>query len=302
MTIRLATAPCSWGVEDAANSSNPPWETVLKEASFSGFSGLELGPLGFFPQNADLIADVFTAHKLLLVAGTLYDDILHQKNFSSIKSKTHEICNLISAVNANGRGEQKYLVIIDSVKEERDHTAGQSTKAPRLNSDDWKIMMTHVKEVSRIASEGYGIRPVIHPHAGGYLEFDDETERFLNDIADETTGLCLDTGHLYYSGVAPDRSIIKYSNRLNYLHFKDINLNLLQKTRSVQQGFFDSCLEGVMCPVGTGCIDYKSVKRALEQINYIGWITIEQERDPLKFEGALADLKLSNRFLSKIGF
>lgn len=34
-----------------------------------------------------------------------------------------------------------------------------------------------------------------------------------------------------------------------------------------------------MCPIGQGIIDYNSIRRLLKEINYHGYITIEQERD-----------------------
>ena len=43
-------------------------------------------------------------------------------------------------------------------------------------------------------------RSVIHPHAGGYIEFADEIRRIVQDVPYSNMGLCLSTGHLYYSG------------------------------------------------------------------------------------------------------
>ena len=37
------------------------------------------------------------------------------------------------------------------------------------------------------------MRAVIHPHAGGSIEFADEIERLANDIPHDVAGLCLDT-------------------------------------------------------------------------------------------------------------
>ena len=126
-------------------------------------------------------------------------------------------------------------------------------------------MISNIKLISGIAAEEYGVRPVIHPHAGGYIEFDDETERIVNDISNDLAGLCLDTGHLYYAGDNPADSLRKYADRLDYVHFKDINSAVYKRALTGHMGFFDACAEGVMCSIGKGCVDYGAVFKTLDE-------------------------------------
>ena len=114
--------------------------------------------------------------------------------------------------------------------------------------------------LSTLAWQEYGVRAVIHPHAGGSIEFADEIERLANDISHDVAGLCLDTGHLYYAGMDPLDWLDRYYHRLDYLHFKDIDPQVYQ--RAIHEGidFFTACAEGVMCPLGSGAIDYPAIK------------------------------------------
>ena len=57
MTIRIGNAPCSWGVEFASDPRNPTWQTVLKECAAAGYKGIELGPVGFMPEDPAVLAD-----------------------------------------------------------------------------------------------------------------------------------------------------------------------------------------------------------------------------------------------------
>jgi inosose dehydratase len=66
--------------------------------------------------------------------------------------------------------------------------------------------------------------------------------------------------------------------------------------------FFEACSRGVMCPIGRGSIDYPAVRALLTELGYGGYITIEQERDPLNAGTVLDDLAASRGFLSEIGF
>ncbi len=51
MSIRIGNAPCSWGVEFANDPRNPSWRTVLSECAQAGYKGIELGPVGFMPED-----------------------------------------------------------------------------------------------------------------------------------------------------------------------------------------------------------------------------------------------------------
>ena len=49
--ISIGNAPCSWGVEFADDPRNPPWTRVLDECRDAGYRGIELGPIGFMPED-----------------------------------------------------------------------------------------------------------------------------------------------------------------------------------------------------------------------------------------------------------
>ena len=51
MTINIANAPCSWGVDYAEDINNPSWKDVFREISKSGYKYCEIGPYGFLPNN-----------------------------------------------------------------------------------------------------------------------------------------------------------------------------------------------------------------------------------------------------------
>ncbi|VVU48682.1 xylose isomerase [Burkholderia anthina] len=59
---------------------------------------------------------------------------------------------------------------------------------------------------------------------------------------------------------------------------------------------------GVMCPIGTGALDYPSIRRARDDIGYAGYITIEQARDPRNAGTSLRDVAASRAFLASAGF
>lgn len=100
----------------------------------------------------------------------------------------------------------------------------------------------------------------------------------------------------------PVEWIRKYANRIDYLHFKDIDQDLYERVMNQRIRFFEACAKGVMCPIGQGIIDYQSIHELLKEIDYHGYITIEQERDPRNSDTSLRDVKRSVDYLYSVGY
>ncbi len=305
--ITITCAPCCWGVDDVKNPHLPAWERVLDEARQAGFGGLELGPYGYMPLDIGVMSDALESRDLRIVAGTIFDDLVSGANRESLLRQTDEICALITALPRpetlpGQRFAAPYLTVMDWGHDERDYAAGHSDRAPRLDDAAWAGMMANIRAISELARDKYGVRATIHPHAGGYIEFADELARLAADIPAEVAGLCLDTGHMAYSGMDPVETLRRYWDRLDYIHFKDIDPVVFDEVMGEKIRFFDACGKGVMCPIGRGNIDYPGVRALLTELGYGGYITIEQERDPRNAGSILDDLSASRGFLRQSGF
>jgi inosose dehydratase len=305
--ITITCAPCCWGVDDVKNPHLPPWERVLGEAAQAGFGGLELGPYGYIPLDARQVSTALKSRGLTIVAGTIFDDLVAPANCDNLLRQTDEICALITSLpkpetHAGQRFDAPYLTVMDWGHDERDYAAGHSDRAPRLDDAAWAGMVANIRAIAELARDKYGVRAVIHPHAGGYIEFADEVERIVSDIDAETAGLCLDTGHLAYAGMDPAEALRRYWDRLDYIHFKDIDPKVFAAVMGERIRFFDACARGVMCPIGRGNIDYAGIRALLTELGYGGYITIEQERDPRNAGGVLDDLAASRSNLARVGF
>lgn len=307
MGVKIAGAPCCWGVDDPKNPYLPPWERVLYEASQAGYKGIELGPYGYIPMDIERVQAELSKNDLNIIAGTIFDDLVSPSNLENLLNQVEDICSLITSLppSPQEKGQKfpiPYLVIIDWGHDERDYKAGKPEEAERLSPGAWNTMMTHIRVLADRAWTKYGVRSVIHPHAGGYIEFEDEIKQLLADIPYETAGLCLDTGHLYYSKMNPYQWIQDYADCLDYIHFKDIDLDIYNEVMGEYIRFFEACAKGVMCPIGQGIIDYDSIHKLLKEIGYQGYITIEQERDPRNADTSLQDVKQSIDYLKSVGY
>ncbi|MTE01610.1 TIM barrel protein [Paracoccus sp. YIM 132242] len=306
MTITITTAPCCWGVDDVSNPDLPPWRLVLAEAAAAGYGGLELGPYGYMPLDAGAVSAELRKRGLYVVAGTIFDNLVDPANRENLERQARRICAVITAlpkppVAPGQRFPAPYLTVMDWGHDARDYAAGHSDRALRLDAAAWAGMIATIRAIARIARD-HGVRAVIHPHAGGHIEFADEIDRICADIPASEAGLCLDTGHTAYAGMDPVATLDRYWDRLDYIHFKDINAAKYAEVMARRIRFFDACAEGVMCPIGDGSIDYPGVLALLERRGYAGFITVEQERDPRNAGGSLADVAKSRRYLERVGF
>ena len=287
---RIAISPVTWGVDFADSPNNPPWEKVLDEIEQSGVGALELGPVGYLPEEPDTLRDILSTRSLTSVGSFIFDD-LHDPSQADRILTLAERASL--AIAASGGG---VLVIIDRPDDVRVRTAGRSAVAPRLDDDRWRSMLGQIEQVGDVARR-HGLRPVVHPHAGGYIEFADEVERLVDDM---DVDLCIDTGHFAYARIDPVAAIERYAGRIGHMHLKDIRPDVLARIDAEELSFWEAIEAGIFCPLGEGLVDLGAVLDALDAAGFDGYTTIEQDRVPGTGE-ALDDLRQSLAVLDRVG-
>lgn len=283
MGIKICGAPCCWGVMgDFSSPEIPDWKKVLQQAHEAGYRAIELGPNGWIPFDIEEVSRTLEEYDMAIVAGTIFDNCISEEVYPRLLKETEEICKMLSALpklpsEPGQKQPAPYLTMMDfGSNEARNYDAGHGERARRLDDSTWEKLMEHFKGLCEIAHK-YQIRPVIHHHCGGYVEFGDEIDRLAESIPYSEAGLLLDVGHLAYAGLEPSEWLIKYQDRLDYVHFKDINQRVYNKVLRERMGFFDACEIGATCPIGQGSIDYRKINQTLKDIHYNGYITIEQE-------------------------
>ena len=293
MGIEVANGPVSWGVDLPDKPGAPPWEEVFDEISQAGYRLCELGPMGYLPADDGRVRAELDARGLGVAGSYIFEPMHDRSRQDEIAEVTERTCSRIAALGG------KYLVVIDMVSDERGATAGRTAVARRLQGDEYQVLLTGIRQATAIAIK-HGLTPVLHPHCGSYVEFEDEIERILADTAGDGLQLCIDTGHFIFAGVDPVRFLAEHRDRTPYMHFKDINPVALQKVLSDGIAFFDAISLGVFCPVGQGMVDFGALAAELES-GFDGPGTIEQDRDFRSTTTALEDARASLTFLRGIG-
>jgi inosose dehydratase len=278
--LELAGGPVSWGVDFAGDPANPPPGVVLDGIAAAGLHRLELGPAGYLPSGrAEL------DRRGLSAVGTFV--------FADFHRAAPELADATAAaLDAVVAAGGTLLVLIDRPSPARAATAGRSDAAPRLAGPAWRGLVDRLRRAAEQAA-ARGVRAVVHPHAGGYLEFPDEVDRLLADVDPAELGLCLDTGHALYAGADPAELIRRHAARLEHLHIKDA------VEPAPGMGFWDAVAAGVFRPVGEGRLDLGALRDALA--GYRGFATVEQDRRPGSPGDPAADLRRSVERLRAAG-
>jgi inosose dehydratase len=271
--LHVANAPASWGVEDPADPANPLWQDVVREVAAAGYAGIELGPLGFMPEDPEPLRAELARRDLELVAGFLFDRLDAPDAVDTALARARRTCRLLAAAGA------RHLVVIQGFSPARERSAGRRAEAAPLSGDGWRTMIDGVHAVAEIAAD-HGLSPCLHPHAGTAVEFEDEIERAIADTDPALVSICIDTGHCAYAGVDPVALYERHAERVTYLHLKDVDDRRLDDALRAGLSFERAVGEGVFCPLGEGMVDFAGLLAALERHGFEGWGTVEQDRLP----------------------
>ncbi len=293
--IRIGNAPCSWGVEFADDPRNPTWQTVLKENSEAGYKGIELGPVGFMPEDPAVLADGLAQHDLELIGGVVFRPFHDPDAWDDVLDGTVRTCKALVAHGA------EHLVLIDSISPRRAPTAGRADEAEQMDKAEWEAYRDRIKEAAKIGVD-HGLTVGIHAHAAGFMDFEPELERLLAEVDEDILKICFDTGHHSYAGFDPVAFMEKYIGRISYMHFKDIDPKVKADVVANRTDFYKACGQGIFCNLGDGDVDFPKVRQILLDNGFEGWCTVEQDCDPTLDVNPIDDARANREYLQSIGF
>ena len=274
--IKLANAPCSWGVlEFDLEGKLAPYGQVLEEMRATGYQGTELGDWGFLPTQPNHLSQNLSKYELDLIGAfvpvNLKDSNTHLKGLAYALK--------VAGLMYYAGYENAKIVLADDngIVEARVKKAGNITSAMGLDPNAWEIFAEGANQIAYAVKEAYGLQTVFHHHCAGYVETPDEIHTLLEYTDKGLVGLCLDTGHYSYGGGNPIEALIKYRDRIWHIHLKDYDIKVAEKARLNQWDYFTSVQNGIFCELGNGSVDFKRFIDELKVYDYSGWAVVEQD-------------------------
>ncbi|MBX3081030.1 MAG: TIM barrel protein [Anaerolineae bacterium] len=273
MTIRVASAPVSWGIfEFEGIEPKYPYARVLDEIAGTGYTGIELGPYGYLPTDPAKLREELGKRGLQLLSAFVPVKLVDASAHEAGAGEALKVGKLLAALGA------QYIVLADANGSvpELVKQAGQR-KGSKLSADEWQVFAKGVDYVAERVFGEVGLKVTFHHHCAGYVETPEESRNLLERTNPDLVGLCLDTGHWHYAGGDAVQCIKDFGKRVNYLHFKDCSKEIAAKCRAEKKDYFEAVQAGVFCELGKGEVDFPGVVREVEKLGYDGWAIVEQD-------------------------
>jgi inosose dehydratase len=297
--IRVANAPCSWGVlEFDTPVPRAAASEVLNEISAAGYAGTELGDWGFMPTEPTALSAEVGRRGLWLVGGFVP---IRLADASAIDAGIERAVRT-AALLAGAAGSDAFIVLSDDNASVPNRTARAGSVRPEdgLRAGDWDGFADRAQQVARAVRDAAGLRTVFHHHCAGYVETPEEIDALMSRTDPALLGLCLDTGHVTFGGGDPLAAIRQYGDRIWHVHFKDCDPALAGAARTEGWDYHTSVRRGIFCELGRGSVPFAAILDELNRRRYGGWIVVEQ--DVLPGLGTPAASAARNRaFLRNLG-
>ena len=274
MPFKVATAPVSWGIlEFVGQSSQQSWESVLDEMAAAGYTGTELGPYGYLPTEPGALRSALAARGLQLLSAFVPVRLVEESSHAAGLETARQVGGLLAACGC------RHLVLSDdnAANPIRLQHAGRITAADGLSETGWHTLAAGVNRIARRLQAEFGLQTVFHHHCAGFVELPAEVDRLFELTDAQTVGLCLDTGHYVYGGGDPVACIHRHGSRVRYLHFKDVDPAVMTRARAEGWDYFQAVTAGLFCELGQGCVNFAGVIAAMDELNYDGWVVVEQD-------------------------
>lgn len=271
MTIRWGVSPIAWCNDDMRElGGDTTLDELLTDVKEIGFEGVELG--NKFPRNAATLKPIMQSYGLDVVSGWYSANLLKHDAGAEIAALAQHR-ELLEAM-----GSDVFILAETSNAVHCDRYGSRLDTHPVLPAGEWAEFGRRLTEVASYLNDR-GFRFAYHHHLGTIVETDDELNRFF-DATGDNVGLVLDTGHAIPGGIDPIRVIKERPERVTHVHCKDVRQAKYDEFRANGTSFLNGVVGGMFTTPGDGDYDYVPFMRALQDMDYSGWIVIEAEQDP----------------------
>jgi inosose dehydratase len=274
--VRIANAPCSWGVIEGIEGQRDGYVRVIDEMAEAGYVGTELGDWGFMPTDPGGLRSELDARGLALIGSWVSVNLE-----DASKHRTSADDAVRTAMQLAKVGGPSAVVVLGNDPygdPHRTKIAGRATPVDAMSDDAWTVFARGANQVARRVMDEAGIRTVMHQHIGTLIETEAEARRLFDMTDPSVLGLCLDTGHWTFgAGGDPVAAVREFRDRIWHVHFKDAEPRVMAASREQAWDGPEAVGHGVFCELGKGCVDFPGMLEALDEIAYDGWIVVEQD-------------------------
>jgi inosose dehydratase len=302
--IAIANAPVSYGAFELTvgrDPNVPSGLSVLEQVAEAGYAGIDLGPVGYLGRGAQL-GELLASRGLGLAGAYLELPYADHDALERMLPDLDAMLDTFDAVQPYLQGPPPHPTLADSGSESRRQRPGRSAadRSEGLTADEWRSFGTGLARVVTHCRER-GYEPTFHPETGTYVEAPWEIERVL-DLSD--VGVCLETGHMMLGGGDPVAMLRDWAGRINHVHLKDAVLAVMKGIMADDAPVTEIWSREAFCALGHGDLDVLAVLSGLADMQFTGWLVVEQDilpRTSERFARAAADQRDNRAYLAARG-
>jgi len=291
--LTIGVCPDQWGVWFPFDEKQVPWDIALAEMAEAGFSIMETGPHGYFPTNPKLLKAVMDEYGFKVVAGTGWG-ILHK---AEAWDDTEKFFRSIGETHAAIGSE--YVVHLPPMY--RDEKTGDYTDDKVLKPEAWNLYIQNANRLGKIMKEDYGLKMVLHPHGDSHIETEEDIDRVFQATDPEYVGFCLDTGHIVYGGGDPMAIARKYPERIEYVHIKAMDPDVVKKAHDEDWPFVKANLSGCSVAPPAGLPDMHDLIETLADLDKELYVICEQDMYGCAKDYPLPNAIATREYLASLG-
>jgi inosose dehydratase len=274
--FQIGIAPISWVNDDIPGlGDHHTQDQVLSEMASLGYISTEMGRL--FMQEPPTLKAKLQEHGVKLASkfvGTL---------FSDSNRLEEELTSFSEWVNYLKEMGCEYVITCEMGGSMHwDPRRSQEDKRiQKLTDKEWESLVEGLHRAANICHKN-GMQLVYHFHAGTVVETAEEIDRLMETTDPDLVYLLFDTGHALYGGYDPMELLMKYKDRIRYVHLKDVRQDVLDHVRKENIDFRTAVVKGLFTVPGDkdGSIDFAPIFKELITRDYNGWVIVEAEQDP----------------------
>lgn len=267
--INLGYAAITWGGDDAR---------AIREIAEVGFRGIQLRSnlMQEYGDRPKALRDLLAEHKLTFTAfssggvriapGTEADEIAkHVRHAAFVR----DVGGL-------------YLQVTDSAR----------PKDGKPSAEEFRALGHVLTEIGKRALD-LGVPVGYHNHMNSLGESPEEVDRVMEAADPHYVKLLLDVAHYQQGGGDPAKAIRRYSDRLLFLHIKDVESAAPAASGDAPARPYR------FVELGRGRVDLPAVFAALREITFRGWAVVELDSVPDQERTPKESALISKRYLEE---
>jgi inosose dehydratase len=271
-SVRLATAPVSWGIWEQTIHRRDlvPPRPLLETVTAMGYRALETGPPGYLAPNGASAVELIEPFGVELVATFLP---LRLDDEDGFRADLDELDRTAEVLAATGGG---IVLLADAERPARAAVSGRPAAMARhaLSGQELDRAGERLDRAAARCAER-GLSAALHPHAATYIESPDEVEAILERTS---LPLCIDTGHAVVGGGDPVDLLHRHGDRLAHIHLKDVDGAVFGRLRAGEIDMDEAWAAGIFCPFGEGVVPLGEFLAEPRVRGLDGYAALEQDR------------------------